>query len=123
MTLKFNHLHFKTPDPRKTAQWYADNLGASKVAEVPLAGGGVSVRMNLHGVPLNITGFIPGQKLEQHYGLEHVALDTDDLPGTIELLKASGARFLEQRQLPDGRNYCFFEGPEGVRLEILERSQ
>jgi hypothetical protein len=22
--------------------------------------------------------------------------------------------------LPDGRNVCFFEGPEGVRLEFLE---
>ena len=30
---KLNHLHFKTPDPKKTAQWYVDNVGATIVSE------------------------------------------------------------------------------------------
>ncbi len=119
MAFKINHLHVKTSDPRKTAQWYVDNLGAKIVAE-NRSGDRVSFRLDLHGLGLNVTDYIEGQKLEQHYGMEHLALDTDDLPGTVEKLRARGARILEQRQLPDGRHVCFFEGPEGVRLEVME---
>lgn len=119
MAFKINHLHMKTPDPKKTAQWYVDNLGARIVEEIR-GGETVGFRLDFHGVRLNVTGFIEGQKLEQQYGLEHVAIDTDDLPAVVQKLKASGARILEERQLRDGRKVCFFEGPEGVRLEVME---
>ncbi|MBI4524650.1 MAG: VOC family protein [Deltaproteobacteria bacterium] len=119
MGFKINHLHIKTSDPQKSAEWLVENLGARIVAE-NLSGETVGYRLDLHGLGLNVTGFISGQKLEQHYGMEHLALDADDLPGTVEKLKRNGARILEQRQLPDGRNVCFFEGPEGVRLEVME---
>ena len=117
---KINHLHFKTPDPQKTAQWYVKHLGATIVSEIGGASGTLGYRMDLHGVPMNVTGFVDGQKLEQFYGLEHVALDTDDLPGVVESLKADGRAILEERALQDGRKVCFFDGPEGVRLEVIE---
>ena len=119
MAFKINHLHIKTADPQKTVKWFVDNLGAKIVAE-HLSAETVGFRVDLHGLRLNVTGFVKGQKLEQHFGMEHLALDTDDLRDTVENIKASGARILEQRQLPDGRNVCFFEGPEGVRLEVME---
>jgi catechol 2,3-dioxygenase-like lactoylglutathione lyase family enzyme len=119
MAFKINHLHFKTPNPQKTARWYVENLGAEIVEEIR-GGETVGFRLDLLGLRLNVTGFVEGQKLEQHYGMEHLAIDTDDLPGIVEKLKASGARILEERQLRDGRHVCFFEGPEGVRLEVME---
>ena len=60
------------------------------------------------------------QKLGQFYGLEHVAIDTDNFAGEVAKIKADGIKILEERVLPDGRKVCFFEGPEGVRLEFLE---
>jgi catechol 2,3-dioxygenase-like lactoylglutathione lyase family enzyme len=120
MSFKVNHLHLKTPDPHKTAQWYVDYLGAKVVSERKSPGGQPILRLDLHGVPLNVTGYIEGQRLEQHYGLEHVAVDTDDFDAQVEKIKASGAKILEERSLPDGRRVCFFEGPDGVRLEFLE---
>jgi catechol 2,3-dioxygenase-like lactoylglutathione lyase family enzyme len=120
MSYRVNHLHIKTPDPHKTAQWYVDYLGAKVVSERKSPSGRPILRLDLHGVPLNVTGYIEGQRLEQHYGLEHVAVDTDDLAGEVEKIKASGAKILEERSLPDGRRVCFFEGPDGVRLEFLE---
>ena len=119
MAFKINHLHIKTRDPKKAAQWYVDNLGAKIVEEIR-GGETVGFRLDLHGLRLNVTGFVEGQKLEQHYGMEHLALDADNLPDTVEKLKASGARILEERRLRDGRRVCFFEGPEGVRLEVME---
>jgi catechol 2,3-dioxygenase-like lactoylglutathione lyase family enzyme len=119
MAFKINHIHIKTSVPRKTAQWFVENLGA-KIATENRDGQRESFRLDLHELSLNITDFLPEQKLEQHYGMEHLALDTDDLFGTVEKLKARGVRILEERQLPDGRHICFFEGPEGVRLEVME---
>ena len=119
MAFRINHVHIKTSEPRKTAQWFVENLGA-KIARETRAGERIALRVDLHGLTLNVTDFIEGQELAQHYGIEHLALDTDDLAGAVQKLRSSGARILEERQLPDGRHVCFFEGPEGVRLEVME---
>ncbi|HEV8342006.1 MAG TPA: VOC family protein [Candidatus Binatia bacterium] len=119
MGFKINHLHIKTSDPSKTAEWFVENLGA-RIARENRDGQQESFRLDLHGLSLNVTGFLSEQKLEQHYGMEHLALDTDDIVGTVQRLKERGIRILEERRLPDGRQVCFFEGPEGVRLEVME---
>ena len=120
MAFRFNHIHFKSPDPKKTAQWYVDFFGAKIVSEGQNANG-PTFRLDLHGMPLNVTPFLPGQSSErQMYGLEHVAVDTDNYAVDVEKIKNSGTKVLEETVLPDGRNICFFEGPEGVQVEFLE---
>ena len=113
---KVNHLHFKTTDPKKTAQWWVDNLGATIVAETGTGG----FRMDLYGVPLNVTGLSPGSELDQSYGLEHVGMETDDIAGAKEQFVAAGSRILEERELPDGRRLFYVEGPESSRIEVVE---
>ena len=116
MALKLNHVHLKTPDPEKTAQFYIDTLGATKIADV----GDIGVRLDLHGLTLNVTKHIESQTREQKYGIEHIAIDTDDMPALVEKLKANGAKILEETTVGNGRKVCFFEGPDGVHLEFLE---
>ena len=120
MAFKINHLHLKTPDPKKTADFYVTYTGATIASERIGPDGRKSYRLDLHGVSLNVTEFLEDQKLEQHYGLEHVAIDTDDFATEVAKIKAAGIKILEERSLADGRKVCFFEGPEGVRLEFLE---
>ncbi|HEY1269910.1 MAG TPA: VOC family protein [Candidatus Binatia bacterium] len=119
MAFRINHIHIKTRDPKKTAEWFVKNLGA-KIAAENRNGDKIAIRLDLHGLGMNVTDFLDEQKLAQHYGMEHLAIDTDDIFGEIENLKAAGVRILEERNLPDGRHVCFFEGPEGVRLEVME---
>ncbi|MBI3069495.1 MAG: VOC family protein [Betaproteobacteria bacterium] len=116
MTLKLNHLHLKTRDPEQTAKFYVDVLGASIVGQ---AGSG-GYRLDLHGLALNVTDFLASQKREQKYGMEHIAIDTDELDAIVEKLKARGIRILEQTTVSGGRRVCFFEGPDGVQLEFIE---
>ncbi len=116
MALKLNHVHLKTPNPQKTAQWYVQNLGAKIVSQNPNGG----YRLDLAGLPLNVSGMIDTQTHPQNYGIEHIAIDTDDMDGTVAKLKASGAKILEETSVGGGRRVCFFEGPEGVCLEVLE---
>ena len=120
MAFKINHLHLKTPNPKETADFYVEYTGAKVVKENTRPDGSKNFRLDLHGVELNVTDFLEEQKLEQFYGLEHVAIDTDNFAGEVAKIKAAGIKILQERVLPDGRKVCFFEGPEGVRLEFLE---
>ncbi|MSO76549.1 MAG: hypothetical protein EXQ87_06510 [Alphaproteobacteria bacterium] len=117
MTLKVQHVHLKTPDPAKTIQFYIDNFGAT--IKGPMAGNGF--QLDLHGLQLNITTKITTQNHEQHYGIEHIALETTDYPGTMERLRANGVRVLEELPPTNGRRVCFLECPDGAQMEIIEK--
>jgi catechol 2,3-dioxygenase-like lactoylglutathione lyase family enzyme len=119
MTLKLNHLHLKTKDPEKTVKFYVENLGAKVVNQSPSGG----YRLDLHGLSLNVTGFLENQTREQRYGMEHIAIDTDELDALVEKLKAQGINILEQTTVSGGRRVCFFEGPDGVQLEFIEMKE
>lgn len=122
--LKINHVHFKSPDPQSAVQWYIDNLGATIISENRNPDGkGGFFRLDLHGLPLNISGLVQGQEREQSYGFEHIAVDTDDLPKLSSQLESNGSRLLEEKVLPSGRRICFFEAPDGTCLEVLETAQ
>ena len=116
MTLKLNHLHLKTKDPEKTAKFYVDTLGAKIVSQN--ANG--SYRLDLHGLHLNVSKFLEKQTREQKYGMEHIAIDTDELDALVEKLEAQGIKILEKTVVSGGRRVCFFEGPDGVQLEFIE---
>jgi lactoylglutathione lyase len=116
MTLKLNHLHIKTRDPEKTARFYVDTFGAKILSKSPRGG----YRLDLLGLDLNVTDFLTDQTREQKYGMEHIAIDTDELDAVVEKLKAQGIHILEQTVVSGGRRVCFFEGPDGVQLEFIE---
>ncbi|MDB5865867.1 MAG: glyoxalase [Betaproteobacteria bacterium] len=116
MTLKMNHLHLKTKDPEKTVKFYVDTLGATIVSQSPSGG----YRIDLHGLSLNVSRFLEQQKREQKYGMEHLAIDTDELDTLVEKLKGQGIHILEETVVSGGRRVCFFEGPDGVQLEFIE---
>ena len=120
MGFKINHFHLKTPDPKTTVEWYLKHVGAQVISERSAPNGKTAFRINLHGVEFSVTDFLEDQKLEQFYGLEHVAIDAEDFAGEVAKIKAAGIKILEERVLPAGRHVCFFDGPDGVRLEFLE---
>lgn len=117
MALSINHVHLKTHDPKATAQFYVDNFGGEIVGEA----GNNGLRVRLHGLHLNITTIIPTQQREQHLGVEHLALNTDDYAGTLAGLRAKGVQVLEELQNPDGRRVGFLQGPDGVQVEVIEQ--
>ena len=117
MAMAVQHVHLKGEDPKKTAQFYIDNLGATMIAEIP----GRGCRLNLHGLQLNITGIVASQSRKQLYGIEHIAVDTDDYAGTLAKLKANGVRILEEMPPNNGRRVCFLEAPDGAQVEVIEK--
>ena len=117
MAYAVQHVHIKTRDPKATAEFYVDNFAATVKAEIP----GRGVHLDLHGLQLNVTSLISSQSREQHYGIEHIAVETDDYAGTLARLKANGVRILEELAPDAGRHVCFLEAPDGSQLELIEK--
>lgn len=121
MAIKLEHLHIKTRDAAKTARFYMEHLGATLIET---GRNGALFRLDLHGLTLNISDHVEGQKRVQTYGLEHLALETDDLDGTLARMKDDGATVLEELISPHpvhrGGRICFLETPDGVQLELVE---
>ena len=113
MAFRINHLHLKTPDPKKTADFYVQYTGAKIAKESKRPDGSASYRLDLHGVELNVTPFLEEQKLGQFMGLEHVAIDTNNFDGEVAKIKAAGVKILEERVLPDGREFVSSKDRKG----------
>jgi predicted enzyme related to lactoylglutathione lyase len=117
MTIGFQHVHIKTRDVAKTVQYYIDNFGATKKSEIV----GRGFQLDLHGTQLNITGIITEQKHEQAYGIEHMAVTTDDYPGTLARLRDNGVAILEELKGGSGNRVAFVAGTDGAQMEIIEK--
>ncbi len=117
MTLSTHHVHIKTPDTKKTAQFYIDNFGAT--IKGSMAGNGIV--LDLHGLQVNVTEKMTTQNHVQHYGIEHIALETTDYAGTMANLRKNGVVVLEELGTPDGRHVAFLECPDGAQMEIIEQ--
>ena len=118
MGFTVNHVHLKTPDPAATAKFYIDNFGATVKSESPTRG----FQLDLHGLQLNVTTINAAQNHEQHHGIEHIALNTNDFDGTLSHLKASGVTILEEMIGSSGKRICFVACPDGAQIEVIEQA-
>jgi catechol 2,3-dioxygenase-like lactoylglutathione lyase family enzyme len=117
MTMQLGHVHIKTrEDPQKVAQFYIDNFGATVKRETP----GRGCQLDLHGVQLNVTTINPDQNHEQHVGIEHIAIETDDYAGALANFRKNGAEILEER-VNNGRHVCWVAAPDGAQMELIEK--
>lgn len=117
MAITFHHVHIKTRDVATTVQYYIQNYGATKKAEMP----GKGWQLDLHGTQLNITGLMAEQNHEQHYGIEHMAIATDDYSGTLTKLRENGVAVLEELTGSSGHRVAFVAATDGSQMEIIEK--
>jgi predicted enzyme related to lactoylglutathione lyase len=117
MAISFNHVHIKTRDVAATVQYYMDNYGATKKAEMP----GRGWQLDLHGTQLNITGIIAEQNHVQAHGIEHMAINTDDYAGTLAKLRQNGVEVLEELKSERGNRVAFVSATDGSQMEIIEK--
>jgi predicted enzyme related to lactoylglutathione lyase len=117
MAITFQHVHIKTRYIAKTVRYYIDNFGATSKAEIA----GRGWQLDLHGTQLNITGIITEQTREQHYGVEHIGMETDDYPGTLAKLRENGVAVLEELRGDKGNRVAFVAATDGTQMEIIEK--
>ena len=117
MPLSFQHVHVKTRDAAATVQYYIENFGATKKAEIP----GRGWQLDLYGTQLNITGIITEQNHQQSFGIEHMAVVTDDYEASLTKLRANGVDVLEELKGDKGNRIAFVAGPDGSQMEVIEK--
>jgi lactoylglutathione lyase len=128
MPYRINHIHLKSPDPRKTAEWYVTAFNFTIVNDETRAFGDRFVRCMSEGggLAVNISGARTGERLGQgdasaHHGLEHFGFDSQDIEADIARLTGLGAALLEGPiRLPSGGRIAFLRGPDDTRLELVE---
>jgi len=116
MAMEIGHVHIKTYDPKKTAQFYIDNFGATMKNEAPNG----NIQLNLHGLQLNVTTISATQDRKQNLGIEHIAVQTDDYASAIAKLRSTGAHVMLE-QFNNGRHVAFIEAPDGAQMELIEK--
>ena len=120
---QFNHVHLRSPDPIKTAQFY-ETLFSARRMETLQRSWGTFIRLDLNGQQVIISPPPPAEspRLAQ-YGLNHFGLITDNLEKVVDDLKDKGITFLmDVTPLSSTTKVSFLLAPENVLVEILSKS-
>jgi catechol 2,3-dioxygenase-like lactoylglutathione lyase family enzyme len=129
MPFRINHIHLKSPDPEKTANWYVQAFNFKIVSDEVRSFGDRFIRCQSEdgGMAVNISGARSGETLgpgdaSPHHGLEHFGFDSADLEADIKRLEGLGAELLEG-PIPTGNGVtiAFIKAPDDTRLELIQR--
>ena len=123
----FDHIHLRTADVEATAEYYRAMFGAELV-ETALSNGKKRIDLDINGLTIFLARVPEGEDAlaapsEPYLGLDHFGLLVDDLDEAAAELKRLGSEFtLEPRTIRPGVKIAFVRAPDGVRIELLERS-
>lgn len=124
MTYVWDHLHLRSPNPEAAAEFYVAHLGASITARVQ-NGAALRVILDLGGRAVfieQVPPTTPAPPPAPFLGIEHLGLRVPNLDAAVADLKAKGVTFTMEPTSPrPGVKICFIEGPDRVRIELLER--
>jgi catechol 2,3-dioxygenase-like lactoylglutathione lyase family enzyme len=125
MTFTCDHIHLRSLHPEKAAQFYVEMLGAT-LRSRSFHGEALRVVIDLGGVQLFIEQVPPQTPMPPpppFVGIEHIGLRVENLNAVVADLRSKGVRFVVEPNSPrPGLKLAFIEGPDGVRIELLERA-
>jgi len=125
-TFKWDHIHLRSPDPEATAAFYERMFGAEVIRTMPQ--GKPRIDLKIGGASVFIAQVTPGDGVASppktpYQGLDHFGLEVTGIDAVVADLKKKGAEFtMEPNNIRPGTRIAFLRGPEGVSIELLERS-
>ncbi len=121
----WDHVHLRTPDAEATAQWFERMLGADILRSTQQ--GAPRIDLKLGGVMIFLAPVTAGDGVNPPpvtpcQGLDHIGFQVTDLDDVAASLKAKGAEFTMEPNVPrPGIKISFIRGPQGISIELLER--
>lgn len=120
-----DHVHLRSADATAAADYYIDRFHA-----VPqfrrTVDGMLRVGLDLGGLTVFIDQVpegTPATPPAPFIGIEHICLAVRGLDAAAAELKAKGVTFVvEPRELRPGLRFAFIEGPDRVRIELVDRT-
>ena len=120
----WDHIHLRTTNPEAMAQWFEQKLGAEVVRT--MQEGKPRIDLKLGGANIFIAETTPEVNpapTTPYQGLDHFGLSVSNIDAVAADLKAKGVEFTrEPTTVRPGVRICFLRGPEGVSIELLDRS-
>jgi catechol 2,3-dioxygenase-like lactoylglutathione lyase family enzyme len=123
----YDHIHLRTKNPQATIEYYQQMFDATPVSYVQ-SNGKPRVDLDLNGLTIFIAevpadATLPAAPSEPYIGLDHLGLRVDDVDAAVAELKRRGAQVIvEPRTIRPGVRIAFIQGPDDVRIELLERT-
>ena len=123
----YDHIHLRSTNPQATIQFYQKMFDATPVAFVQ-SNGKPRVDLDLNGLTIFIAevpadAALPTAPAEPYIGLDHLGLRVDDVDAATAELKRRGAQVLvEPKTIRPGVRIAFIQGPDHVRIELLEHT-
>ena len=127
VTYRYDHMHLRSRDVKKTAEYYHRVFGAT-ILESVQSDGRPRTDLDLDGLtifiaPVPSDAAIPSAPTDPYIGLDHFGLRVENMDEAVAELKRRGASFtMEPRTIRPGVRIAFVEAPDNVRIELLERS-
>lgn len=125
MITGLDHVHIVSGNVEEMIKYF-ERIFEGRVLSRGESRGFPLVRMDVYGAPISILGTEPGTGQLQPgrglRGLDHFGFKVKNLEETAAALKRKGANFvIEPTTTPSGIKIAFIEGPEGIRIELVER--
>jgi len=133
---KFDHVHIISENPRESAEWYVEMLGATIAADT-VARGAPQIFVSLGGMTILIRGRRPGEApaparpirryadFSSHnaWGTDHFGFMYEgDLEALCDELRAKGVSFpVALKRGVGGSLLCYVAAPDGVSIELMQR--
>jgi catechol 2,3-dioxygenase-like lactoylglutathione lyase family enzyme len=125
-TYRYDHMHVRSRDVKKTAEYYRDVFDAEIVESIQ-SDGKPRTDLDLNGLTIFIAhvppdAAVPPAPAQPYVGLDHFGLRVEDMDEAVAELKRRGATFMmEPRTIRPGVRIAFVQAPDNVRIELLER--
>lgn len=124
--LTWDHVHLRSPDPEATARWFEQMLGGEVIRSMQQGEPRVDVRLggaNIFIAPVKPGDGVNPPPVTPYQGLDHFGLTCTGIDAIAAELKAKGVEFTrEPTTVRPGVRVCFIRGPQGISIELLERS-
>jgi catechol 2,3-dioxygenase-like lactoylglutathione lyase family enzyme len=122
----WDHVHLRSPNPEATAQWFERTLGAEVIRTMQQGKPRIDLKLggaNIFIAPVEAGDGVNPPPTTPYQGLDHFGLTVRGIDTVAAELKAKGVEFTkEPTTVRPGVRVCFIRGPEGVSIELLDRT-
>ena len=122
----WDHIHLRSPDPEATAQWFEKMLGAEVIRTMQQGAQRIDLKLggaNIFIAPVKAGDGVNTPPTTPYQGLDHFGLVVTGIDAVASELKAKGVEFTrEPTTVRPGTRVCFIRGPQGVSIELLDRT-
>ena len=124
--LTWDHIHLRTKDVEGMATWFEKMLGGEVVRTTQQGASRIDVKLggaNIFIAPVKDGDGTSTPPATPYRGLDHFGLTCSGIDAIAADLKAKGVEFTrEPTTVRPGTRVCFIRGPEGISIELLERT-